>query len=595
MTEPNTATTRIAIVGGGPGGLYAFKHIVATLDPSFAIDIFEAKAQLGGGMPYSPEGASTEHITNVSCNEIPPLVTPVLDWLKGLAPDALEPFHIDAATFSEQRVLPRLLFGAYLAYQFELLLRMAADLGIAAVRRTETRVTDIMDHPDDDTIVVESDDGQRRTYDYVVICTGHSWPRHAEGVVPGYFDSPYPPHKLAHRLDHAIAIRGSSLTAVDAVRTLARSNGTFSRNDDGTLVFDVASDAPHFRIVMHSRHGILPCVRFHTESPVIGKGSFISRRDVFTNMAKNDGFLSLDFVFDRNFKEPLREKDPAFYARIRDMTIEEFVAAMLGLREGVDPFTYFRREYAEAEHSILREEPIHWKEMLSALSFAMNYPAKHMSAEDMYRHKHVLMPLISIVIAFVPQGSCEELLALHDAGLLTLVDVGEDSHVEPRADGGASWHYTAENGERISTSYETFVDCIGQPHLDIDEFPFPSLARHGDIVAARLKFRSATEAMRLAAEEDAPVAQHADGSYTLHVPGIAINDEFQVVDANGVPNPRIYMMAVPYIGGFNPDYSGLDFCEEAGGLVVRSIARREDGTFVERSPSRPQVATNRVV
>jgi hypothetical protein len=28
------------------------------------------------------------------------------------------------------------------------------------------------------------------------------------------------------------------------------------------------------------------------------------------------------------------------------------------------------------------------------------------------------------------------------------------------------------------------------------------------------------------------------------------------------------MMAVPYIGGFNPDYSGLDFCEAASKEII---------------------------
>lgn len=30
-------------------------------------------------------------------------------------------------------------------------------------------------------------------------------------------------------------------------------------------------------------------------------------------------------------------------------------------------------------------------------------------------------------------------------------------------------------------------------------------------------------------------------------------------------------MAVPFIGGLNPDYSGLDFCDTAGARVAKSI------------------------
>ena len=61
------------------------------------------------------------------------------------------------------------------------------------------------------------------------------------------------------------------------------------------------------------------------------------------------------------------------------------------------------------------------------------------------------------------------------------------------------------------------------------------------------------------------------GVYYLRVSGLAINDSFQVVDKYGVANSQIFMMAVPYIGGYNPDYSGLDFCEEASDQVISKI------------------------
>jgi hypothetical protein len=52
------------------------------------------------------------------------------------------------------------------------------------------------------------------------------------------------------------------------------------------------------------------------------------------------------------------------------------------------------------------------------------------------------------------------------------------------------------------------------------------------------------------------------------VPGITINDNFQVLDSYGAINSCIYIMAVPYIGGYNPDYSGLNFCEAASEKIV---------------------------
>ena len=72
-------------------------------------------------------------------------------------------------------------------------------------------------------------------------------------------------------------------------------------------------------------------------------------------------------------------------------------------------------------------------------------------------------------------------------------------------------------------------------------------------------------------DEGKDVWQDQHGEYYLKVAGITINDYFQVVDSFGALNERIYMMAVPYIGGYNPDYSGLDFGEAASSKISEGI------------------------
>jgi len=207
---------------------------------------------------------------------------------------------------------------------------------------------------------------------------------------------------------------------------------------------------------------------------------------------------------------------------------------------------------------------------LAILSFTMNYPAKYLSAEDMERLQKVLMPLISIVIAFVPQSSCRMLFALHDAGILDIVEVGEDSEVKPLKKGGANYHYYNSQNKKVVSHFKTFVDCIGQPHLSVHDFPFKSLVKSGKISQARLAFKSADMGQKAKAAGNKQVRVIA-GEYYLNVPGITINDHFQLVDKKGNNCDRIYLMAVPYMGGYNPDYSGLDFCEAASTVVAQQI------------------------
>ena len=567
-----TNKKRIAIIGGGPAALFLFKTLLDSENRDIEIDIFERRNRLGAGMPYSSSGANDEHITNVSENEIPMLSTSIADWIKTVPQDILKQFNIDPDNFNPYNVLPRLFFGSYLSAQFDILLEHAKEQKINTNLHFECEVEDIIDKPEFNETWVSIPNLEIIKFDTVVICTGHKWPMIHEGKVPGYFDAPYPPAKLNLHLNHEVAIRGSSLTAIDAIRTIARNNGTFIKIEDKNLIYEPFEHSLNFKIIMHSRNGMLPAVRFHLEDSHLSNDSLLSEEEIAAHIRQNDGFLSLDYVFEKDFKAIFQDKDPEFYAKIREMKIEDFVTAMMELRERLDPFTLLEAEYEQAAKSIKRKETIYWKEMLGVLSFAMNYPAKYLSAEDMQRLQNTLIPLISIVIAYVPQSSCEELLALNNAGVLEIISVGDDIEVVPEYEkGGATYHYSSEAGQKQSTYYETFIDCVGQLHLSYAQFPFKSMLANKTISAARIRFRS-EEQGRIALESGHKnVEQETDGTYYLNVSGIAINDSFQVLDQYGAYSERIYIMAVPYIGGLNPDYSGLDFCEEVAKRIVKSL------------------------
>jgi len=562
---------RIAILGGGPSGMFMFKQLIESGRNDFDITIFEKKDQLGAGMPYSKRGANEEHITNVSDNEIPQIVTSIKEWVQTAPKTLLQRFKINPDNFSEYTVLPRLFFGQYLAAQFDLLLLKAREKEIITHVHFESNVIDIIDQPNANKVSIKIEAKDAFDFNCVIISTGHYWPIRYEGKIPGYYDSPYPPSKLILKLNHPVALKGSSLTVIDAIRTLARTNGAFEKNRDGALCYRRAEHAPAFKIVMHSRNGLLPAVRFHLDDSHLSNDSLLTPEEIAKHISENNGFLSLDFIFEKNFKELFIEKDPAFYEQIKNSSLEEFVQSIMKLREKTEPFHLLRLEYEEAKKSIRRKQSIYWKELIATLSFALNYPAKHLSAEDMQRLQKELMPLISIIIAFVPQSSCEELLALHDAGVLDIVPVGDESKIEPLMKGGIKYQYKDETGNQHSKTYKTFIDCIGQPHLSYEEFPFKNLLLTKSVRPACLKFKSTLAGKKEQHKGNKDVEKNSSEEYYLKVPGIAISDNFQIIDQYGEPNTRIYMMAVPYIGGYNPDYSGLDFCNAASKLIVTSI------------------------
>jgi len=566
--KTGTTKKKIAIIGGGPCALFMYKRLVEAGGKNLQIDIFERKNKLGAGMPYSAEGANEEHITNVSDNEIPVIFNSIADWVKTAPKSLLKKYNINADNFNEYKVLPRLFFGEYLTAQFDLLKKFADKKGITTNIHFGVVVEDVTDHPRKKRVSVKVQEQVAQEFDELVICTGHNWPKKYEGKIPGYFDSPYPPKKMLLKLNSPVGLMGSSLTAIDAVRTLAKANGKFVENANGKLCYVLNPASEGFKLVMHSRNGLLPAIRFHLEDPHLGKGGTLIKAEIQKHIKENDGFVSLDFLFEENFKVRFKKEDPDFYQKIKDLTLEEFVESMMAWREKMDPFELFKREYIEAEKSIRKKESVYWKEALAILSFTLNYPAKYFSAEDMERLQKVLMPLISIVIAFVPQSSCRILFALHDAGILDIIEVGDNSWVKPLKNGGVNYHYYNNKQKKVVSHFDTFVDCVGQPHLSVKDFPFKSLVKSGKINQARLAFRS-DEAGYGAKQAGNKQIRKIGGKYFLNVPGVTINDYFQPVDKKGNNCERLYLMAVPYMGGYNPDYSGLDFCEAAS-LVVKN-------------------------
>lgn len=569
----NKETVTIALLGGGPAALYMFKRIVECNRTDFRIHIYERKARLGEGMPYSEEGAGTEHLTNVSDVEVPELVTTMEEWFREAPPELIQKYKISPRNFNELKVIPRLLFGDYLTDQFHMLLDKARELAIPVSVHLNVEIKDVKDDPKAGQTKVVTTEGEF-SFDHVIICTGHLWLRKNEGKVKGYFDSPYPPSKISRKINFPVAIRGSSLTAFDAIRTLSRCNGKFIKNENDVIAYQLAEESTGFGMIMHSIDGMLPAIRINVDESEQSEKHALTKAEMRELREKHGGFIPLDWLFEEKFKKSFITKDPEFYERIKSMSLETFVESIMNFRERLDPFSLFRAEYDEAEKSIRKNTTIAWKEQLADLNYIINYPAKYFSAEDMLRLKKVLMPLISLVIAFVPQDSARELIALHQAGVLSVVSVDPDSKVDPDDPQGIVYRYIDEKGKRENKRFKMFIDCVGQPPLKIDEIPFKSLVTNKTVSPAKIRFVSGDAAEKLKREGNKDVEKKGDEWY-LKLPGIMINDDFQLVDDNGVNNKRIYVMAVPFIGGLNPDYSGLDFCESASETIIGSLLKAE--------------------
>lgn len=562
----------ISLIGGGPAALLMLKHIVdMDLRPDI-INIFEKNDRLGVGMPYGKIGSLKEHIANVSANELPKFLISFEEYLVQNPTQEFPEFSVNGRCNSYQ-VIPRLLLGNYLEFIFKLYIKTAKSKGIKIFTYINTLILDILNESDGKKYRLIDSRNNVHLTNKVILCTGHHWPKQFEEKITGWYDSPYPPSKFETQSDYPIAIRGTSLTAIDAVKTHARLNGTYEIMSDGTLRYKLHPGSENFRIHLFSTGGYLPSLRFHSEDEPYSDDWTMTLDDIYEYKKRNNGFVDLDYVFEINFKQPLRKKDQHFYERIKDRSIEEFVEEMMSIRNELNSFTFFKAEYTEAEKSIQRRQSISWKETLSAFSYSMNYPAKHFSAEDMLRLQKILLPLISIIIASLPQSSYKEIIALYDAGIIDIIQVDKESFVEPHSKVGGIYHYRSIENKKICKHYHLYIDAIGQRPMEIQDLPFKGLRSQNLVSSAYLGFKERRNAEFLLEKNEANVLKGENDNYYLKVPGLEINDHFQSLNNYGQAVENLYIMAIPFIGGLNPDYSGLDFCDTAANRISQFMQR----------------------
>lgn len=588
----------IVIIGGGMTATYLLQHFVEQGATDCRITIIEKDKRAGVGMPYDRRWVDDQHLANLSSDEIANTRDhPLHEWLAEQDDDRLNGYGIakDSLTKPDagSLIFPRVVLGDYFEEdRFNRFVEEANKKGIEVRVLRQTEVTDMKDEAERNKVAVTFKNDQGTTteeFDQAVIATGHRWPSRKENQAQGYFASPWPASKLRRIENQTVGILGSSLTAVDTVLTLARQHGYFSPKPGGGQVYTSNAGMDKFKMIMHSRRGRLPYLRFDFEFKEFDQYRYVSRREIERRIEQDT--LTLDFFFDA-FKTALNKKDSATYDEIKDMNLEQFVAHMDNKRSGKKPFNWFKEEYATVQRSFEKQEPIFWREVLLDVVYTMNFYAKHLSAEDMIRYKQELLPFLSDVVAFLPQQSAEQLTALHDAGKLDLVALGLPYSIT-RSEGqqGASIRFLGKK-TRPDIDYPVFVEALGQQPMranaDRFSFPFKSLVDQGIATKAEVRFRrkEAAEAQQPKGvhEPSNRILQKGGDSYLLPG-GVSVDDKFRLVDKDGHGSPRIFDIANSHIMGLYPFNEGLAFCDNIAQMVVSEILR---GREPAQSP-RPRI------
>ena len=563
--------TTIAIVGTGPTGVYAFKALATVRSPeAVTIWLFEKGADAGVGMPYSDDTASAVMLANIASIEIPPVTRSYLDWLRAQTQALLRSHGIDPEDMDDRDFTPRLMLGRYYRDEFNALVHQAEALGHTVELRERTEVTDIRPGPDGRLRIVTDAGEIEAAFDKVIVATGHAFPDDNDRR---YFPSPWSGLVDAVIPACRVGIMGTSLSAIDAAMAVATQHGRFVQRRGAPLSFERsepqgsgAGDGNRdgngdgrLSITMMSRAGLLPEADFYC--PIPYEPLAVMTPAALEALAGRDDLL--DAVFDL-FRAELAQADPA-YAAALDLdhaTVDDFPARYFKARKESDPFDWARRNLAEVEADRAVRHTVPWRYAILRMHEPVEALVEHMTDDDRDRFDASLKTVFVDNYAAVPPESIRRLLALHDAGVLSVRGIGSDWEMD-QSDAGT----TIEAGDE-TLHFDVFIDARGQKPLEAGDLPFPAL--RDDLVAAGVEV-------------------------------LDVDEDYRLLGAPAYGN-RIYMGAIPYLMHDRPFVQGItaacDIGTRMGAAVLREAAaapaRRRRIWWDDQRPRarRPAAAAN---
>lgn len=535
-------TPSIAFIGAGPTTIYTLCAFLKTVQGPADVTIFEAQGRAGLGMPYRPGWNDPAMLSNIASIEIPPIEETLIDWLRRQPRARLVRLGIDPDGIDDHAFYPRLALGEYFLERFSALVDHARERGVAVEVLTRARVADISADGERLRLSVARLNGESfdRTFDRIVLATGHQWPAEPE-VKPGYFLSPWPASALKRIPPTTIAIRGSSLTAIDAAVALATNHGGFVEREDGTVDYRISPGSEAFRLKMLSRKGLLPEADFY--HPVPYEPLAICTPDAMNRLIAAGGDALLEDAYDL-FKQELAAADPAYAQRMKldALSLEDFADRYFEDRSRTDPFEWAARNLAEARANFETACTVGWRYAILRMHEVLALIAPHLDADDLDRFNRFMKPVFVDEYATVPHLSIERLLALHRADRLEVEALGETS----RIDTAGPQPGVTLIVDRERRHLPVLIDATGQRPLGVEAFPFTSLIEQGVVCDAR--------------------ADDAEGPK-----GVAIDELFHPVSDHPAAQ-HVYCLSIPFILGRHPFVQGITSSYEMGEIVGADLA-----------------------
>lgn len=521
---------QIAIIGAGPTGIYTLFSLLKNQTP-LAVTLYEQGDEAGVGMPYSDEDNSRMMLANIASIEIPPLFSTYLDWLRTQSSAHLARYGVEKSTLHDRQFLPRILLGEYYRDQFVQLVRQARENGFAIKVHESCQVTDLEATPDGVNIWADNR-AEPTTYDLAVLATGHVWPDDDEST-RSYFPSPWSGLMEAKIGACRVGIMGTSLSGLDAAMAVAIQHGDFIESENQPVEFRLDEGSEALNIVLMSRSGILPEADFYCPLPY-DPLTLVSEQAIEAEIAAgSDGLL--DRVFSLMVEE-IELADPQWSASINLPTLnaDSFHDAYFAERHKHDPFSWAQSNLDEVERNKRDKRTVPWRYTILRLHEMVQEIVPHLTRQDRKRFDAGLSRIFIDNYAAIPSQSIRRLLALREAGIISVVALGAEYEMDVQDDRTV----IVFDGKKVE--FDLFIDARGQKPLKTKDLPFPTL--------------------RQQLQENGDDIPDVGEDYTLLAPDSV--------------RGRIAFGALPYLMHDQPFVQGLTVCADIGEAMAKAITQR---------------------
>lgn len=520
---------KIAIIGAGPTGIYTLFSLLKQGEP-LDVSIYEQAEEAGVGMPYNDEENSRMMLANIASIEIPPIQSSYLGWLKAQSRTRLARYGVDYDALHDRQFLPRILLGEYFRDQFLALVGEAREQGFRIRVNESCRVSDLQATEEGVRLWVE-DEPVAEAFDLAVIATGHVWPDEEESTRT-WFPSPWSGLMEASIPPCRVGIMGTSLSGIDAAMAVAVQHGRFIGSDDDALAFRLDEASEALSIALMSRSGILPEADFYCPIPWEPL-SIVSESAMEQAIAAgSDGLL--DRVFELVAQE-ITLADPLWSENIalHSLNADSFSEAWFAKRQQHNPFHWALDNLEEVERNKRARYTVPWRYAILRLHEAVQAMVPHLNDHDRERFKNGLARVFIDCYAAIPSESIRRLLALREAGVITILALGHDYEM------AVEQEKTVITSEQNRYTFDVFIDARGQKPLKNKDLPFPHLREQ-----------------LLATGEEIP---EVGDDYTLREPP----------EVRG----RIAFAAIPWLMHDQPFVQGITACAEIGAAIAKAISQ----------------------